>query len=98
MLEFHWVAAQPKINAHNPAGPAATQPYYLSDETVQLIESNVFSDTDIYYSRIRTPEGVFPLLIEHSGTDGGATSSVQRGLAADVYRRLLVGKYPSTLL
>jgi len=50
LLEFHWVAAQAKIDTHNPAGPTATRPCYVGDDTVQLFESNIFLNADVYYA------------------------------------------------
>jgi hypothetical protein len=48
LLEFHWFAAQAKINTHNPAGPTATRPCYVGNESVELFESNIFPNADAY--------------------------------------------------
>ena len=47
LLRFHRFAAEPKINTHDPASPAAGHPCYSTDDLVQVFESYILFDANM---------------------------------------------------
>jgi len=48
LLSFNRVTAEPKVDAHDPASPAAAQSTNVSDDALQVFKSHILSDSDIY--------------------------------------------------